>query len=223
MADSEGHIRHSRAETAELIRDPEEKARREARNALLQIVDVEKLTDQWIDPERPFKLRMSMILGLHRVALVDGPDQKSPTCSAENRREPAFSTAPSVGVNPLDGLSVHAGNFRPAGVNIEKSDHEPPGAHMVPEFVEALCDYVNDNWVAKSPIHLAAYVLWRLNWIHPFDDGNGRTSRAVSYLFLCVKLESQLPSIGHDTIPELIIPTALIIDLKSPNLSFRWT
>ena len=191
MADSEGHIRHSRAETAELIRDPEEKARREARNALLQIVDVEKLTDQWIDPERPFKLRMSMILGLHRVA--------------------------------LDGLSVHAGNFRPAGVNIEKSDHEPPGAHMVPEFVEALCDYVNDNWVAKSPIHLAAYVLWRLNWIHPFDDGNGRTSRAVSYLFLCVKLESQLPSIGHDTIPELIIPTALIIDLKSPNLSFRWT
>ena len=36
-----------------------------------------------------------------RQFLVDGPDQKSPTCSAENRREPAFSTAPSVGVNPL--------------------------------------------------------------------------------------------------------------------------
>ena len=36
--------------------------------------------------------------------LVDGPDQKSPTCSAENRREPAFSTAPSVGVNPLGRL-----------------------------------------------------------------------------------------------------------------------
>ena len=36
------------------------------------------------------------------VFLVDGPDQKSPTCSAENRREPAFSTAPSVGVNPLE-------------------------------------------------------------------------------------------------------------------------
>ena len=37
---------------------------------------------------------------------MDGPDQKSPTCSAENRREPAFSTAPSVGVNPLAPKSV---------------------------------------------------------------------------------------------------------------------
>ena len=49
---------------------------------------------------------LNAILGyaqlLGTTALVDGPDQKSPTCSAENRREPAFSTAPSVGVNPLD-------------------------------------------------------------------------------------------------------------------------
>ena len=48
------------------------------------------------------RLKRDQSVGIN--PLVDGPDQKSPTCSAENRREPAFSTAPSVGVNPLAGL-----------------------------------------------------------------------------------------------------------------------
>ena len=51
-------------------------------------------------------------------------------------------------------------------------------------------------------MHLAAYVLWRLNWIHPFADGNGRTARAVSYVVMSIKLDSLLP--GAPTIPEQI-------------------
>jgi Fic family protein len=65
-----------------------------------------------------------------------------------------------------------------------------------------MCDYINENWAKASPLHLAAYTLWRMNWIHPFVDGNGRTSRAVSYLVLCVRLRYVLP--GITTIPELI-------------------
>jgi fido (protein-threonine AMPylation protein) len=103
----------------------------------------------------------------------------------------------------LAGISAYAGNFRPAGVSIEGSKHQPPEAHLVPELVEDLCDYVNDHWSAATPIHLAAYVMWRLNWIHPFSDGNGRTSRMMSYIVLCAKLESVLP--GHPTIPEQIV------------------
>ena len=76
------------------------------------------------------------------------------------------------------------------------------GAHQVPEEVENLCDYVNDHWKSATPIHLAAYVLWKLNWIHPFTDGNGRTSRAASYLILCLRTGYLLP--GRVTIPELI-------------------
>lgn len=72
----------------------------------------------------------------------------------------------------------------------------------MPELVEQLCDYLNDNWTKFSPLHLAAYTLWRMNWIHPFVDGNGRTSRAVSYLVLCVRLGYVLP--GTTTIPEQI-------------------
>jgi Fic family protein len=73
---------------------------------------------------------------------------------------------------------------------------------MVPEEVSHLCDYVNENWGAKGAVHLGAYVLWRLNWIHPFADGNGRTARAISYVVLSVKLDSILP--GTPTIPDQI-------------------
>ena len=161
--------RHSKALDAELIADPDERAKREARNGLRQFDTVVEMIDYWLQPERPFKLRLSAILHLHRVA--------------------------------LDGISAYAGNFRPAGIKIGGSKHDPVGAHLVAEEVEHFCDYVNENW-NKSAVHLAAYALWRLNWIHPFTDGNGRTARAVSYLILCVRLGDRLP--GRNTIPEQI-------------------
>ncbi len=102
----------------------------------------------------------------------------------------------------LEGISAYAGNYRPAGVEIKGSEHKPVGAHRVPELVEELCEYVNECWFTKSPIHISAYVMWRLNWIHPFVDGNGRTARALSYLVLCIKLGYRLP--GTKTIPDQI-------------------
>ena len=65
-----------------------------------------------------------------------------------------------------------------------------------------MCDYVNEKVNSKTPLHLASYLLWRINWIHPFADGNGRTARAVSYVVLCFLLGYELP--GTRTIPEHI-------------------
>jgi Fic family protein len=59
-----------------------------------------------------------------------------------------------------------------------------------------------DNWDTSTSLHLAAYVMWRLNWIHPFADGNGRTARAVSYITLCMKMGGRIPDTS--TIPDLI-------------------
>ncbi|RCW20200.1 Fic/DOC family protein [Ciceribacter lividus] len=103
----------------------------------------------------------------------------------------------------LEGISSYAGNYRPAGVAISGSEHKPVDAHRVPELIEDLCDYVNDHWQDKPAVHLASYVMWRLNWIHPFSDGNGRTSRMLSYLVLSVKLGMLLP--GRNTIPDQIV------------------
>ena len=65
-----------------------------------------------------------------------------------------------------------------------------------------MCDYINNHWNDMSAVHLCAYVLWKLNWIYPFSDGNGRTARAVAYVVLSIKLDSLLP--GAPTIPEQI-------------------
>lgn len=102
----------------------------------------------------------------------------------------------------LDGLSPLAGTWRNTPVTIHGSGHQPPHEAFVSEEVEQMCQYVNEHWTDGSAVHLCAYVLWRLNWIHPFSDGNGRTARAVAYLVLSTKLDSLLP--GAPTIPEQI-------------------
>jgi Fic family protein len=167
MADE---TRHSRALDAQIITDPDELAQKESFNVIEQFRAVADMVEAYLQPDRPFKLRPSHLLHLHRAA--------------------------------LDGITAYAGNWRPAGIEIGESKHKPPAAFEVPERVEELCDYVNEKWTEKSPLHLAAYVMWRLNWIHPFTDGNGRTSRAVSYLVLCIRLRALLP--GRLTIPEQI-------------------
>jgi len=102
----------------------------------------------------------------------------------------------------LDGVHRLAGTFRNTPVTIHGSRHQPPHEALVPDEVQGLCEYVNNHWSTKTAAHLAAYVLWRMNWIHPFADGNGRTARAVSYLVLSIRLDSLLP--GTPTIPEQI-------------------
>jgi Fic family protein len=101
----------------------------------------------------------------------------------------------------LEGLSLEAGVFRRQGVRINKAEHMPPRWEKVPSLVDEMCEYVNDNW-SMTAVHLSAFAMWRLNWIHPFIDGNGRTSRAISYLVLCTRAGSLLP--GDPTVPELI-------------------
>jgi Fic family protein len=100
----------------------------------------------------------------------------------------------------LRGIHPLAGTFRNTVVSIGGSKHTPPESFMVAEEVSALCDYVNSHWGDRGANHLGAYVLWKLNWIHPFSDGNGRTARAASYVVMSIKLDSILP--GTPTIPD---------------------
>jgi len=102
----------------------------------------------------------------------------------------------------LEGLDGLAGTYRPGVVKIGGSAHTPPDAFLVAGLMEEMCTYVNKQWKAKTALHLCAYVMWRMNWIHPFTDGNGRTARAVAYLVLCIHLGYRLP--GRETIPEQI-------------------
>lgn len=111
-------------------------------------------------------------------------------------------------VKELQRLAVNqiyrcAGYFRDGPVTLEGVEHRPPDHTRVAELVGELCAYLNQNWEQANAVHLAAYVMWRLNWIHPFFGGNGRTSRTASYLVLSARLRCRLP--GDQTIPELIV------------------
>ncbi len=102
----------------------------------------------------------------------------------------------------IRNIEAEAGRWRDVPIEIEGSNHQPPPPEDVPKHIDDLCEYVNDHWNDRSPFHLAAYVMWRLNWIHPFVDGNGRTTRAVSYYVLCARIGFHIP--GVTTVPEMI-------------------
>lgn len=102
----------------------------------------------------------------------------------------------------MEGIDSYAGNFRPASVAIKGSGHQPISGDDVPRYIEEMLEYLKENWSSKTALHLCSYAMWRLNWIHPFADGNGRTSRMLSYMVLCGKLKQVLP--GTRTIPEQI-------------------
>lgn len=61
---------------------------------------------------------------------------------------------------------------------------------------------IQENWYVWSRTELAAYGLWRMNWVHPFIEGNGRTARAVCYFLLCVRSGTLLR--GDKIVPERI-------------------
>ncbi len=86
------------------------------------------------------------------------------------------------------------GEYRKRSVMIGASPRVPPNCRDVPKLMEEMCRYVNANWTLRHPIHLGAFVLWRLVWIHPFGDGNGRIARAVCNAVLGIKNASSLPA-----------------------------
>lgn len=102
----------------------------------------------------------------------------------------------------LEGIHMFAGTYRNGIATIHGSKHDPIPAFRVADEVADMCEYVNQRWADKSAIHLAAYVLWKLNWIHPFADGNGRTARAISYVVLSIRSNSLYP--GTNSIPDQI-------------------
>lgn len=97
-------------------------------------------------------------------------------------------------------LHSHAGRFRPCDVHV--GEFTPPAHYRVPTLMDDFVNEVNRRWEAANPIRLASYCLWRLNYIHPFINGNGRTARALCYYAICLKAGGLLP--GTPLLPELI-------------------
>ena len=89
--------------------------------------------------------------------------------------------------NPAD-----SGNFRTNDeivvADMVEGDivYTPPSHKDIPEFVETMCDFFNNNSPNTfiHPIIKGIIVHFMLAYMHPFVDGNGRTARALFYWYM---------------------------------------
>ena len=107
----------------------------------------------------------------------------------------------AINFHAIACLHPSAGVYRPCRIRVgEKRDFPEPW--QIPDLMDDFINEVNRRLEVSEPFWLAAYVLWRLNRIHPFINGNGRTARAACLFVLCMKAGGWLPF--SPILPELI-------------------
>ena len=85
----------------------------------------------------------------------------------------------------LQGIDKpNAGTYRKVPVIISGAKHIPPQPLLIPQQMKDLFVWYNENKEVLHPIELSAEMHERLVTIHPFIDGNGRTSRLLMNLIL---------------------------------------
>ena len=101
----------------------------------------------------------------------------------------------------VSNISQLGGRYREDPIYV--GNHCPPHFKEVPGLMDRFFSLIHENWeIIDHPTWIPAYALWRLNWIHPFVEGNGRTARAACYYLLCLKNGRLLP--GTKIVPERI-------------------
>ena len=86
---------------------------------------------------------------------------------------------------------LRPGEYRKVDIIIRNAEYSPPKAHHVNRFLQEYYTKLNEHW--QNPIKKAAYAHAELTKIHPFTDGNGRTSRTVMNYIL---LQAWLPPVA---------------------------
>ncbi|MHB8789216.1 MAG: Fic family protein [Desulfobulbaceae bacterium] len=110
--------------------------------------------------------------------LFDLTDRKTPASLSEKI------------IRELNGIVMHdidhewAGRYRNSNVIIGGASHAPPEAIEVPRLIHELIKWTKEEGQKLHPIERAALLHHRLVFIHPFFDGNGRTTRLAMNIIL---------------------------------------
>ncbi len=76
------------------------------------------------------------------------------------------------------------GAYRQTQVQIAQSEHLPPEAVLVPQYMQELVAFINEARPPKYDLIKVALAHHRFGWIHPFGNGNGRVVRLLTYTLL---------------------------------------
>jgi Fic family protein len=82
---------------------------------------------------------------------------------------------------------VYGGRIRFFDVKIEGSNHVPPPHLEVKKHMLNFFKWYSANKNKLHPFELASLTHAKLTWIHPFEDGNGRTARTIMNFILMKK------------------------------------
>jgi Fic family protein len=121
---------------------------------------------QYMRDDMPGELTPQTVIELQRIltsGTLDNPDSAGRLQRADEERIAV--------VNRIDGTVVHT----------------PPPAAQLPERLQALCDFANEGESPDRFIHPVLRAILLHFWLaydHPFEDGNGRTARALFYWYM---------------------------------------
>ncbi len=79
---------------------------------------------------------------------------------------------------------ITPGVFRNQNVKIAKSKFLPPDFTQVSSYMAELFAFINSSDLPKYDLIKTAIAHHRFVWIHPFNNGNGRTVRLLTYAML---------------------------------------
>lgn len=76
------------------------------------------------------------------------------------------------------------GAYRQRPISISQSEHIPPDHLQVPQYMQELAAFINRDDPPKYDLIKVALAHHRFGWIHPFNNGNGRVVRLLTYALL---------------------------------------
>ncbi|MCK5283038.1 MAG: Fic family protein [Nanoarchaeota archaeon] len=115
------------------------------------------------------------------------------------------------------------GNFRDNNETVvgdpleaDKIYHIPPCYKNIPDLIKEFCEFAsNDDKEFIHPIIKGIILHFMLAYIHPFNDGNGRTARAIFYWYVLTR--------GYWLFEYMSISRILLRSKKEYGLSYLYT
>lgn len=105
------------------------------------------------------------------------------------------------------------GVYRTNAVRIKNSELVPPEPIAVGDYMDELFGFINQDDPAKYNLLKIATAHHRFTWIHPFNNGNGRTVRLLTY--------AMLVKYGFDVSKDRILnPTAVFCSKRESYYDF---
>ncbi len=102
------------------------------------------------------------------------------------------------------------------GIEGDNIAHIPPDYTKVPKLIRELCEFANqDTEEFVHPIVKGIIIHFLIGYIHPFNDGNGRTARSVFYWYML--------SQGYWLFEYMAVSRRIVRSRKEYDLAYLYT